>query len=179
MRWTHGTGAAVAAMSLALTLGVTGCGSDGGDGASKPPAGDASSSVAQPVSPSPPAPSDVPASEAPGSSEAPAGSDPDAETVPGPNLPPAQNVPPGKQAPVIAGIRCDTANGPEGALRVIVFPGSRVGCAVVMPVARSYGPLISTGRPQQVAGWSCDLSSTPGVLARCARGGDSFGFVPQ
>lgn len=110
---------------------------------------------------------------------APTTTDPSATAVPGPRLPAATSVPPSKAAPSIAGTRCDTANGPEGALRVVIFPGGSVDCGTVMPVARTYGPTISTGRNRTVDGWSCGPSQTTGVLARCTRGESSFGFIPQ
>lgn len=111
--------------------------------------------------------------------DAPTSTNPSAQTVPGPQLPSATSVPPSKEAPTIGGTRCDTVNGPDGALRVVVFPGGSADCGTVMPVARDFGPLISAGRDQDVDGWSCGLSQTTGVLARCTRGADAFGFVPQ
>ncbi|MBJ7291411.1 hypothetical protein [Williamsia sp.] len=150
--------------------------------------GDSDSSTASGGSSSAVDTTDVAASAAPGSSstpgpaldpDAPSTTDPNAEAVPGPQLPPATAVPPSKQGPNIVGTRCDTANGPEGALRVVVFPGGSAGCDVVMPVAKKYGPMISTGRNQTVDGWSCGPSQSAGVLAKCTRGSDSFGLIPQ
>ncbi len=111
--------------------------------------------------------------------DAPSTTDPGATAVPGPRLPPAVRVPLSKRAPNIVGTRCETAGGPEGALRVVIFPGASASCGVVMPVAKKYGPLISTGRDQAVGGWDCGPSQTQGVLAKCSRGSDSFGLVPQ
>ncbi|MGZ8178099.1 hypothetical protein ACXVUM_09215 [Williamsia sp. SKLECPSW1] len=151
---------AVAAMAGAVLLG--GCGSDSGD-----VAGTVSSTAA---------PS---AEQASSTVDAPTSTDPDAQSVPGPRLPAATSVPESKEAPTVDGTRCDTANGPEGALRVVVFPGGSADCGTVMPVARKYGPLISSGRNQDVDGWNCGPSQITGVLARCTKGSDAFGFLPQ
>ena len=162
--------------AAALTVALGAC----GDSDSSTASGGGSSSAADT--------SNAPAASQPGSSSAsgptidpnaPETTDPNAEAVPGPQLPPATAVPPSKQSPNIEGTRCDTANGPEGALRVVVFPGGSAGCGVVMPVAKKYGPMISTGRNQTVDGWNCGPSQTAGVLAKCTRGSDSFGFIPQ
>lgn len=162
--------------AAALTVGLGAC----GDSDSSTASGASSSSVADttdaPVSSAP----GVPSSSAPAlDPDAPTTTDPNAEAVPGPQLPAATAVPPSKQGPNIVGTRCDTANGPEGALRVVVFPDGSAGCGVVMPVARKYGPMISTGRNQTVDGWNCGPSQTAGVLAKCTRGSDSFGLIPQ
>ena len=151
---------AVAVVAGAALLG--GCGSDSGD-----VAGTASSTTetAAPTS------STV--------SDAPTSTNPSAQTVPGPRLPSATSVPPSKEAPTVGGARCDTVNGPDGALRVVVFPGGSADCGAVMPVARTFGPLIYTGRNQDVDGWNCGPSQTTGVLAKCTKGSDSFGFLPQ
>ena len=141
-----------------------GCGSDSGD-------------VAGTVSSTADAPAPAPTSSS--AVETPTSTDPSAQTVPGPRLPAATSVPPSKEGPSIEGTRCDTANGPEGALRVVIFPGGSADCGAVMPVARTFGPLISTGRNQDVDGWSCGPSQTTGVLAKCTKGSDSFGFLPQ
>ena len=152
---------AVAVMGGAVLLG--GCGSDSGD-----VAGTVSSTTEAAA-----APTSSPISDAPTST------DPSARAVPGPRLPSATSVPPSKEGPSIEGTRCDTANGPEGALRVVIFPGGSADCGAVMPVARTFGPLISTGRNQDVDGWSCGPSQTTGVLAKCTKGSDAFGFLPQ
>lgn len=153
---------AVAVVGGAVLLG--GCGSDSGD-----VAGTVSSAIDA-------------GTQAPTSSsvdEAPTSTNPSAQTVPGPQLPSATSVPPSKEAPTIGGTRCDTVNGPDGALRVVVFSSGSADCGVVMPVARTFGPLIATGRNQDVGGWSCGPSQTTGVLAKCTKGSDAFGFVPQ
>ncbi|PHV68870.1 hypothetical protein CSW57_01140 [Williamsia muralis] len=100
-----------------------------------------------------------------------------APAVPGPSLPPATSIPDSKRLPAIEGARCETVNGPDGALQVVIFAGSNVDCAAVMPVAKEYGPKIATGTPQQVSGWECGPSQTRGVLSRCTRGSDAFGFA--
>ena len=100
-----------------------------------------------------------------------------APAVPGPSLPPATSIPDSKRLPAIEGVRCESVNGPDGALQVVIFTGSSVDCAAVMPVAREYGPKIATGTPQQVSGWDCGPSQTRGVLSRCTRGSDAFGFA--
>ncbi|WP_143696025.1 hypothetical protein [Williamsia sp. 1138] len=99
-----------------------------------------------------------------------------APAVPGPSLPPATSIPDSKKLPDVEGTRCETVNGPDGALHVIIFPGGSVDCAVVMPIAKEYGPKIATGSPQQVSGWDCGPSQTRGVLSRCTKGSDAFGF---
>ncbi len=99
-----------------------------------------------------------------------------APAVPGPSLPPATSVPDSKKLPDVEGTRCETVNGPDGALQVIIFPGGSVDCAVVMPIAKEYSPKIATGSPQQIAGWDCGPSQTRGVLSRCTKGSDAFGF---
>ncbi|WP_299569096.1 hypothetical protein [uncultured Williamsia sp.] len=154
---------AVAVVGGALLLG--GCGADSGDvaGTVSSTAGTATTAATSPSS----------------VSDAPTSTDPSATAVPGPRLPAATSVPASKEGPAIAGTRCDTANGPEGALRVVIFPGGSADCGAVMPVARTFGPLIATGRDQDVDGWSCGPSQTTGVLAKCTKGSDSFGFLPQ
>ncbi|GGF19316.1 hypothetical protein [Williamsia phyllosphaerae] len=161
--------------AAALTVGLGAC----GDGDSSTASGSSSSAVGATGTPASSAPGASSAQAPPLDPDAPSTTDPSAEAVPGPQLPPAASVPPSKQAPNIAGARCDTANGPEGPLRVVVFPGGSAGCGVVMPVAKKYGPLISTGRNQTVDGWDCGPSQTAGVLAKCTRGSDSFGLIPQ
>ncbi|HEY5853451.1 MAG TPA: hypothetical protein VIW24_05185 [Aldersonia sp.] len=74
---------------------------------------------------------------------------------------------------------CETVRGPEGALRVVVFDGSEVGCAEVMPVATSYGQYLATGEPHSIDGWDCGPSQAPRVLVTCTRGTDAFGFVVE
>jgi hypothetical protein len=151
----------VAALGGVALLG--GCGSDSGD-----VSGVVSSTATLSSAVAASSPTDTPTS-----------TNPSAEAVPGPRLPSATSVPPSKEAPTIDGARCDTVNGPDGALRVVVFPGGSADCGTVMPVARTFGPLISTGRNQDVDGWSCGPSQTTGVLAKCTKGSNSFGFVPQ
>lgn len=48
-----------------------------------------------------------------------------------------------------------------------------------MPVAQAYAPSIASGSPQTVQGWECGPSQTRGVLSRCTRGDDTFGFMPE
>jgi hypothetical protein len=88
-----------------------------------------------------------------------------APAVPGPSLPPATSIPESKRLPSVEGVRCETVNGPDGALQVVIFTGSNVDCPAVMPVAKAYGPKIATGAPQQVSGWDCGPSQTRGVLS--------------
>ncbi len=174
IRWRT---AALVSATAAITIGLGACGDSdstatGGVGPSSASSSGATTSAAGSATPS--------GSTAPTiDPDAPSTTDPNAEAVPGPQLPPATAVPPSKRGPNIVGARCDTANGPEGALRVVIFPGGSAGCPTVMPVAKKYGPMISSGRDQTVDGWNCGPSQTPGVLAKCARGADSFGFVPQ
>ncbi|ETD33148.1 hypothetical protein [Williamsia sp. D3] len=111
------------------------------------------------------------------SSRTPSTENSNAPAVPGPSLPPATSIPDSKRLPAIEGVRCETVNGPDGALQVVIFAGSGVDCAAVMPVAKEYGPKIATGTPQQVSGWDCGPSQTRGVLSRCTRGSDAFGFA--
>lgn len=85
-------------------------------------------------------------------------------------------MPDSKKLPRVEGARCETVNGPDGALHVIIFPGGSVDCGVVMPIAKEYSPKIATGSPQQVNGWDCGPSQTRGVLSRCTKGNDAFGF---
>ena len=49
---------------------------------------------------------------------------------------------------------CDKISGPDGALTVQILAGD-VSCADAMTLAKSYGPKISSGEPQDVDGWSC------------------------
>ncbi|MGJ0118936.1 hypothetical protein ACQ7HM_07000 [Williamsia sp. MIQD14] len=165
--------AVVTVAAAAVTLGLAACGD--GDTTSSGSSSVAANSASNP-SAGTSGGSDSSAAIDP---NAPATTDPSATAVPGPRLPAATSIPPSKAAPSIEGTRCDTANGPEGALRVVIFPGGSVDCGTVMPVARAYGPTISTGRNRTVDGWSCGPSQTTGVLARCTRGESSFGFIPQ
>ncbi|MGU3290973.1 hypothetical protein [Williamsia sp. M5A3_1d] len=169
----HRVRAAVMIAAAAATVGLAACGDSGDTTAS------GSSSVAATSASDPSATGSASAPSEAIDPNAPTSTDPSATAVPGPRLPAATSIPPSKAAPEIAGTRCDTANGPEGALRVVIFPGGSVDCGTVMPVARTYGPTISTGRNRTVDGWSCGPSQTAGVLARCTRGESSFGFIPQ
>ncbi|SIR96169.1 hypothetical protein [Williamsia sterculiae] len=157
--------AALAGCAAAVTLTVVACGDDTG-GTSAQSAGSSTATVASSSGSSP---------ESATSSDQP---DPDARAVPGPTLPPATSVPPSKEAPNISGTRCGTANGPEGALRVVVLSGTS-GCDVVMPVATEFGPKIALAKPATINGWECGPSETEGVLARCTKGDDAFGFLPE
>ncbi|GAA2058168.1 hypothetical protein [Williamsia deligens] len=152
--------------AVAAGLLLAGCGSDSGE-----VAGTVSSTSSAATASSP-------ASAESTAIEAPTSTDPSAQAVPGPRLPAATSIPASKEEPTVDGTRCDTANGPEGALRVVILSGA-TDCGTVMPVARRFGPLISTGRNQDVGGWSCGPSQTTGVLAKCTRGDAAFGFLPQ
>lgn len=99
-----------------------------------------------------------------------------APAVPGPSLPPATSIPESKLLPGVDGARCDTVNGPDGALQVIILEGSSIDCAVAMPIAEDYAPMIATGKPQQVQGWDCGPSQTRGVLSSCTKGADTISF---
>ena len=74
---------------------------------------------------------------------------------------------------------CEEVRGPEGALRIVVFAGSEVGCTEVMPVANNYGQYLATGEPHTVDGWDCGPSQAPKVLVTCTRDTDAFGFVVE
>lgn len=103
--------------------------------------------------------------------------------VSGPNLPPATSVPAHKEAPTISGEKCGQTRGPDGALQVVIFPGSHVGCIDALAVARAFGPQMAHGTDQKVNGWDCGPSQIAGVLAKCTRtssaggGSDTFGFL--
>ena len=99
-----------------------------------------------------------------------------APAVPGPSLPPATSIPESKLLPGLDGARCDTVNGPDGALHVIVLEGSSIDCSVAMPIAAEYAPMIATGKPQQVQGWDCGPAQTRGVLSSCTKGADTIAF---
>ena len=74
---------------------------------------------------------------------------------------------------------CEEVRGPEGALRIVVFAGSEVGCTEVMPVANNYGQYLTTGEPHTIDGWDCGPSQAPKVLVTCTRDTDAFGFVVE
>ena len=92
-----------------------------------------------------------------------------APAVPGPSLPPATSIPESKLLPDLDGTRCDTVNGPDGTLQVIILDDSSIDCAAAMPIAKEYAPMIATGKPQQVQGWDCGPSQTSGVLSNCTK----------
>ncbi|WP_026303794.1 hypothetical protein [Jongsikchunia kroppenstedtii] len=102
-----------------------------------------------------------------------------APVVGGPNLPAATSVPSDKAEPTISGKKCGQTRGPDGALQVVIFPGSHVGCSDAMAVAGAFGPLMSQGTDQKVKGWDCGPSQIAGVLAKCTKGSDTFGFLTQ
>lgn len=82
--------------------------------------------------------------------------------------------------PSIVGTRCDVVRGPDGGMRIVTFSGAD--CATAMPIAQDYGARLRTGQPQQetdINGWKCGPSQTTGLLARCAKGDASFGFMPE
>ncbi|MGW0454630.1 hypothetical protein [Gordonia sputi] len=72
---------------------------------------------------------------------------------------------------------CDQISGPDGALTVQILSGD-VSCADAMTLAKSYGPKISSGEPQDVDGWSCAPATGYGLLAACEKGSDRVGFAP-
>lgn len=162
-------GPLVIATSAALTLGS--CGGDDSTASGTSSAAPSSGSAA--IGSSFPADPDATSSSTPSTENS------NAPAVPGPSLPPATSIPDSKRLPAIDGVRCETVNGPDGALQVVIFTGGSVDCATVMPVAREYGPKIATGIPQQVRGWQCSPSQTRGVLSRCTRGSDAFGFAVE
>ncbi|MFE0748624.1 hypothetical protein [Gordonia sp. NPDC058843] len=72
---------------------------------------------------------------------------------------------------------CGTIPGPDGALRVLVLAGD-VTCDSARSIATQYGPKITTGQQQSVAGWTCAPSQLEGVLAACQKGTTVIGFAP-
>lgn len=94
-----------------------------------------------------------------------------------PNLPAATSVPADKAEPTVSGEKCGQTRGPDGALQVVIFPGSHVSCPDALTVAHAFGPLMAQGTEQQVQGWDCGPSQIVGVLAKCAKGSDTFGFL--
>ncbi len=99
-----------------------------------------------------------------------------APAVPGPSLPPATSIPESKRLPDLGGTRCDTVNGPDGTLHVVILGDGSIDCAVAMKIAKEYAPMIATGKAQQVHGWDCGPSQTRGVLSRCIMGTDTIAF---
>ena len=72
---------------------------------------------------------------------------------------------------------CGTIPGPDGALRVMILAGD-VSCDSARTIATQYGPKITTGQQQSVAGWTCAPSQLEGVLAACQKGTAVIGFAP-
>ncbi|MBR7191802.1 hypothetical protein [Gordonia sp. SCSIO 19800] len=72
---------------------------------------------------------------------------------------------------------CGTIPGPDGALRVMILAGD-VSCDSARTIATQYGPMITTGQQQSVAGWTCAPSQLEGVLAACQKGTSVIGFAP-
>lgn len=97
-----------------------------------------------------------------------------AVAVPGPKPRPASAVPADEQ---VAGEKCGTTKGPDGALQIVVTQGS-LNCGTAKQIAGEYGPKIATGEPQTVSGWRCAPSQTEGELATCTKGGDAFSLAP-
>ncbi|GAA3947580.1 hypothetical protein [Gordonia caeni] len=71
---------------------------------------------------------------------------------------------------------CGVTGGPDGALHVRLISGD-VTCETAMSIAKEYSPLIATGQPQTVSGWSCSPSEVPGELSRCTRNNQIFAFT--
>lgn len=71
---------------------------------------------------------------------------------------------------------CGVTGGPDGALHVRLISGD-VTCETAMSIAKEYSPLIATGQPQTVSGWSCAPSEVPGELSRCTRNNQIFAFT--
>ncbi|HEY9316082.1 hypothetical protein [Williamsia sp.] len=155
-------GAAVVAGALAVCLVACSDDSAQSDGTTSASPGQ---SVATDTSAAPPSKTDSPVSQ---NSNAPA--------VPGPSLPPATSIPESKLLPALGGTRCDTVNGPDGTLHVVILGDGSIDCAVAMPIAKAYSPMIATGKTQQVQGWDCGPSQTRGVLSRCTMGADTIAF---
>ncbi|MET4166240.1 MULTISPECIES: hypothetical protein [Gordonia] len=72
---------------------------------------------------------------------------------------------------------CGTIPGPDGSLRVMVLAGD-VACDSARTIATQYGPKITTGQQQSIAGWTCAPSQLEGVLAACQKGTTVIGFAP-
>ncbi|GAB34828.1 hypothetical protein [Gordonia otitidis] len=72
---------------------------------------------------------------------------------------------------------CDKISGPDGALRVQILAGD-LSCSEAMTLAKSYGPKIASGEPQDVDGWTCAPATGNGLLAACEKGSDRVGFAP-
>lgn len=83
----------------------------------------------------------------------------------------------------MSGENCGLTRGPDGALKIVIFPGSHINCSDATAVANAFSPHMASGTQQSVQGWDCGPSQIAGVLAKCTRtstaagGSDTIGFL--
>ncbi|QKT05972.1 hypothetical protein HUN08_01275 [Gordonia sp. X0973] len=94
---------------------------------------------------------------------------------PNPNNSGPTSIPAERVVPDVPGTKCGPAQGPDGALELVILKGN-VSCDTAKGVAKEYGPLIATGQKQDVKGWTCGPSDAENILAACAKGDDAFVF---